>query len=215
MAPKKNEPAKDKEDKDDATPGNRGKQPVNRDRQVPGLKALLCLKGRLKYQKQSQQSGSSRSLSPSLKLSPLSGCPSRSLSMSRSLKQSPLSPITSRSPSLRLKLSPLGWIPSQSLNRSLSPSSRLQRRLPGTRPVLETLVLEPVLPWLREEGFLNSSVCADEEVFGTEEEQRQRAAEKRTQALDITGTLGSERKTKLMIIASFNDFFDDTDESQG
>eukprot|EP00873_Tetraselmis_striata_P043989 jgi/Tetstr1/464253/TSEL_009058.t1 len=80
--------------------------------------------------------------------------------------------------------------------------------------VLEPLVLEPLLPRLRE-GFLNSSVCAtDEEVFGTEEEQRQRAAEKRKQALDITGTPGPERKTKLMTVASYDDFFDERDGSQ-
>eukprot|EP00873_Tetraselmis_striata_P006434 jgi/Tetstr1/426698/TSEL_016968.t1 len=58
------------------------------------------------------------------------------------------------------------------------------------------------------------SMCTDEEVFGTEEEQRQRAAEKRKQALDITGTPGPERKTKLMTVASYDDFFDERDGSQ-
>eukprot|EP00873_Tetraselmis_striata_P017397 jgi/Tetstr1/437661/TSEL_026328.t1 len=58
------------------------------------------------------------------------------------------------------------------------------------------------------------SMCTDEEVFGTEEEQRQRAAEKRMQALDITGTPGPERKTKLMTVASYDDFFDERDGSQ-
>eukprot|EP00873_Tetraselmis_striata_P038362 jgi/Tetstr1/458626/TSEL_045029.t1 len=57
-------------------------------------------------------------------------------------------------------------------------------------------------------------MCTDEEVFGIEEEQRQRAAEKRKQALVITGTPGPERQTKLMTIASFSDFVDDTDDSQ-
>eukprot|EP00873_Tetraselmis_striata_P041885 jgi/Tetstr1/462149/TSEL_007214.t1 len=57
-------------------------------------------------------------------------------------------------------------------------------------------------------------MCTDEEVFGTEEEQRQRAAEKRKQALDITGTPGPERKTKLMTVASYDDFFDERDGSQ-
>eukprot|EP00873_Tetraselmis_striata_P018907 jgi/Tetstr1/439171/TSEL_027622.t1 len=57
------------------------------------------------------------------------------------------------------------------------------------------------------------SMCTDEEVFGTEEEQRQRAAEKRKQALDITGTPGPERKTKLMTVASYDDFFDERDGS--
>eukprot|EP00873_Tetraselmis_striata_P000799 jgi/Tetstr1/421063/TSEL_012108.t1 len=57
-------------------------------------------------------------------------------------------------------------------------------------------------------------MCTDEEVFGTEEERRQRAAEKRKQALVITGTPGPERQTKLMTIASFSDFFDDRDDSQ-
>eukprot|EP00873_Tetraselmis_striata_P023581 jgi/Tetstr1/443845/TSEL_031799.t1 len=57
-------------------------------------------------------------------------------------------------------------------------------------------------------------MCTDEEVFGTEEEQRQRAAEKRKQALDITGTPGPERKTKLMTVASYDDFFDGRDGSQ-
>eukprot|EP00873_Tetraselmis_striata_P045470 jgi/Tetstr1/465734/TSEL_010359.t1 len=57
-------------------------------------------------------------------------------------------------------------------------------------------------------------MCTDEEVFGTEEEQRQRAAEKRKQALVITGTPGPERQTKLMTIASYSDFFDDTDDAQ-
>eukprot|EP00873_Tetraselmis_striata_P011085 jgi/Tetstr1/431349/TSEL_021040.t1 len=55
---------------------------------------------------------------------------------------------------------------------------------------------------------------ATPEVFGTEEEQRQRAAEKRKQALDITGTPGPERKTKLMTVASYDDFFDERDGSQ-
>eukprot|EP00873_Tetraselmis_striata_P006491 jgi/Tetstr1/426755/TSEL_001692.t1 len=58
------------------------------------------------------------------------------------------------------------------------------------------------------------SMCTDEEVFGTEEEQRQRAAEKRKQALDITGTPGPERKTKLMTVASYDYFFDERDGSQ-
>eukprot|EP00873_Tetraselmis_striata_P033412 jgi/Tetstr1/453676/TSEL_040632.t1 len=58
------------------------------------------------------------------------------------------------------------------------------------------------------------SMCTDEEVFGTEGEQRQRAAEKRKQALDITGTPGPERKTKLMTVASYDDFFDERDGSQ-
>eukprot|EP00873_Tetraselmis_striata_P013758 jgi/Tetstr1/434022/TSEL_002456.t1 len=58
------------------------------------------------------------------------------------------------------------------------------------------------------------SMCTDEEVFGTEEEQSQRAAEKRKQALDITGTPGPERKTKLMTVASYDDFFDERDGSQ-
>eukprot|EP00873_Tetraselmis_striata_P035765 jgi/Tetstr1/456029/TSEL_042805.t1 len=58
------------------------------------------------------------------------------------------------------------------------------------------------------------AMCTDEEVFGTEEEQRQRAAEKRKQALDITGTPGPERKTKLMTVASYDDFFDERDGSQ-
>eukprot|EP00873_Tetraselmis_striata_P039421 jgi/Tetstr1/459685/TSEL_005040.t1 len=57
-------------------------------------------------------------------------------------------------------------------------------------------------------------MCTDEEVFGTEDEQRQRAAEKRKQALDITGTPGPERKTKLMTVASYGDFFDERDGSQ-
>eukprot|EP00873_Tetraselmis_striata_P006564 jgi/Tetstr1/426828/TSEL_017043.t1 len=57
-------------------------------------------------------------------------------------------------------------------------------------------------------------MCTDEEVFGTEKEQRQRAAEKRKQALDITGTSGPERKTKLMTVASYDDFFDERDGSQ-
>eukprot|EP00873_Tetraselmis_striata_P045446 jgi/Tetstr1/465710/TSEL_000899.t1 len=57
-------------------------------------------------------------------------------------------------------------------------------------------------------------MCTDEEIFGTEEEQRQRAAEKRQQALDITGTPGPERKTKLMTVASYDDFFDERDGSQ-
>eukprot|EP00873_Tetraselmis_striata_P029704 jgi/Tetstr1/449968/TSEL_037021.t1 len=57
-------------------------------------------------------------------------------------------------------------------------------------------------------------MCTDEEVFGTEEEQRQRAAKKRKQALDITGTPGPERKTKLMTVASYDDFFDERDGSQ-
>eukprot|EP00873_Tetraselmis_striata_P041583 jgi/Tetstr1/461847/TSEL_006926.t1 len=58
------------------------------------------------------------------------------------------------------------------------------------------------------------SMCTDEEVFGIEEEQRQWAAEKRKQALVITGTPGPERQTKLMTIASSSDFVDDTDDSQ-
>eukprot|EP00873_Tetraselmis_striata_P016101 jgi/Tetstr1/436365/TSEL_025198.t1 len=58
------------------------------------------------------------------------------------------------------------------------------------------------------------SMCTDEEVFGTEEEQRQRAAEKRKQALDITGTPGPERKTKLMTVASYDNFFDERAGSQ-
>eukprot|EP00873_Tetraselmis_striata_P039505 jgi/Tetstr1/459769/TSEL_005122.t1 len=57
-------------------------------------------------------------------------------------------------------------------------------------------------------------MCTDEEVFGTEEELRQRAAEKRKQALDITGTPGPERKTKLMTVASYDDFLDERDGSQ-
>eukprot|EP00873_Tetraselmis_striata_P006279 jgi/Tetstr1/426543/TSEL_016841.t1 len=57
-------------------------------------------------------------------------------------------------------------------------------------------------------------MCTDEEVFRTEEEQRQRAAEKRKQALDITGTPWPERKTKLMTVASYDDFFDERDGSQ-
>eukprot|EP00873_Tetraselmis_striata_P007935 jgi/Tetstr1/428199/TSEL_001820.t1 len=57
-------------------------------------------------------------------------------------------------------------------------------------------------------------MCTEEEVFGTEEEQRQRAAEKPKQALDITGTPGPERKTKLMTVASYDDFFDERDGSQ-
>eukprot|EP00873_Tetraselmis_striata_P035495 jgi/Tetstr1/455759/TSEL_042558.t1 len=154
MAPKKNEPAKDKEDKDDATPG------------------------RLKYRKQSRSLSSSRSPSQSrsLKQSLLS----RSPSQSRSLKQSPLSPSPSLSMSLKLSLlsmsqsrsrnrsrspsqspslsmSPLGLSKSRSLNRS----RRLQRRLPGKRPVMQPLVLEPLLPRLRE-GFLNSAIDIDD-----------------------------------------------------
>eukprot|EP00873_Tetraselmis_striata_P003096 jgi/Tetstr1/423360/TSEL_014053.t1 len=54
----------------------------------------------------------------------------------------------SRSPSL--SMSPPGL--TRSLNRS---------RLPGKRPVLEPLVLEPLLPRLRE-GFLNSSIDIDD-----------------------------------------------------
>eukprot|EP00873_Tetraselmis_striata_P025149 jgi/Tetstr1/445413/TSEL_033196.t1 len=85
-----------------------------------------------------------------MKLSPLGWSHSRSLNRSRSPSRSS-----------RLRLSPLGWSRSRSLNRSRSPSSRLQRRLPGKRPVLKPLVLEHLLPRLREEGFLNFSICLE------------------------------------------------------
>eukprot|EP00873_Tetraselmis_striata_P008969 jgi/Tetstr1/429233/TSEL_001896.t1 len=98
----------------------------------------------------------------------------------------------SRSPSLSrsLKRSPLSRSRSRSRSRNRSPLSPSQNR------------------------SLKQSPCTDEEVFGTEEERRLRATEKRKQALDITGTPGPQRKTKLMTVASFSDFFDDIDESQ-
>eukprot|EP00873_Tetraselmis_striata_P023402 jgi/Tetstr1/443666/TSEL_031658.t1 len=138
---------------------------------------------------------------------------------------------------MSLKLSPLRWSQSRSMNRSLSPSPEPELEHEPTRldpepepepePELETPA--PTTGQASGSGASGSrapiaeaprrvpeflSMCTDEEVFGTEEEQRQRAAEKRKQALDITGTPGPARKTKLMTVASYDDFFDERDGSQ-
>eukprot|EP00873_Tetraselmis_striata_P004320 jgi/Tetstr1/424584/TSEL_015109.t1 len=138
MAPKKNEPAKDKEDKDDATPGPS---------QVPETE-------------------------PEPEPEPTR------------LDPEPEAELETPAPTT-------GQASGSGASGSRAPIAEAPRMVPE---------------------FL--SMCTDEEVFGTEEEQRQRAAEKRKQALDITGTPGPERKTKLMTVASYDDFFDERDGSQ-
>eukprot|EP00873_Tetraselmis_striata_P039010 jgi/Tetstr1/459274/TSEL_004674.t1 len=131
MAPKKNEPAKDKEDKDDATPGPS---------QVPETKP----EPEIEHTEPEPEPEPTR------------------------LDPEPEAELETPAPTT-------GHASGSGASGSRAPIAEAPRMVPE---------------------FL--SMCTDEEVFGTEEEQRQRAAEKRKQALDITGTPGPERKTKLM-----------------
>eukprot|EP00873_Tetraselmis_striata_P019482 jgi/Tetstr1/439746/TSEL_003004.t1 len=152
MAPKKNEPAKDKEDKDDATPGP-PKVPETEPEPVPDPEP-----------------------EPEPELEP---------------QPTQLEPEPEHEP---------------------EPQPELETPAPTTGQASGSRASLAEAPRRRVPEFL--SMCTDEEVFGTEEEQRQRAAEKRKQALDITGPPGPERKTKLMTAASYDDFFDERDGSQ-
>eukprot|EP00873_Tetraselmis_striata_P036445 jgi/Tetstr1/456709/TSEL_043409.t1 len=155
MAPKKNEPAKDKEDKDDATPGPS---------QVPETKP----------EPEIEHTEPEPEPEPEPETEPTQ-----------------MEPEPEPEPEPETPAPTTGQASGSGASGSRAPIAEAPRRVPE---------------------FL--SMCTDEEVFGTEEEQRQRAAEKRKQALDITGTPGPERKTKLMTVASYDDFFDERDGSQ-
>eukprot|EP00873_Tetraselmis_striata_P011098 jgi/Tetstr1/431362/TSEL_021053.t1 len=165
MAPKKNEPAKDKEDKDDATPEHTEPEPEpepepetepNEPEPEP------------RHEHETEPTQMEPEPEPE---------PTR-------LDPEPEAELETPAPTT-------GQASGSGASCSRAPIAEAPRRVPE---------------------FL--SMCTDEEVFGTEEEQRQRAAEKRKQALDITGTPGPERKTKLMTVASYDDFFDERDGSQ-
>eukprot|EP00873_Tetraselmis_striata_P044738 jgi/Tetstr1/465002/TSEL_009733.t1 len=152
MAPKKNEPAKDKEDKDDATPEHT--EPEPEPEPEPEIEPT-------QMESEPEPEPEPTRLDPAPEAEPETPAPTT------------------------------GQASGSGASGSRAPVAEAPRRVPE---------------------FL--SMCTDEEVFGTEEEQRQRAAEKRKQALDITGTPGPERKTKLMTVASYDDFFDERDGSQ-
>eukprot|EP00873_Tetraselmis_striata_P012674 jgi/Tetstr1/432938/TSEL_002346.t1 len=166
MAPKKNEPAKDKEDKDDATPGPS---------QVP----------------ETEPEPEIEHTEPEPEPEPAPETEPTQMEPEPEPEPEPtrLDPAPEAEPETPAPTT--GQASGSGASGSRAPVAEAPRRVPE---------------------FL--SMCTDEEVFGTEEEQRQRAAEKRKQALDITGTPGPERKTKLMTVASYDDFFDERDGSQ-
>eukprot|EP00873_Tetraselmis_striata_P015870 jgi/Tetstr1/436134/TSEL_024981.t1 len=166
MAPKKNEPAKDKEDKDDATPGPSQVPETEPEPEIEHTEP--------EPEPEPEPETEPTQMEPEPEPEPE---PTR-------LDPAPEAELETPAPTT-------GQASGSGASCSRAPVAEAPRRVPE---------------------FL--SMCTDEEVFGTEEEQRQRAAEKRKQALDITGTPGPERKTKLMTVASYDDFFDERDGSQ-
>eukprot|EP00873_Tetraselmis_striata_P007998 jgi/Tetstr1/428262/TSEL_018301.t1 len=169
MAPKKNEPAKDKEDKDDATPEHT--EPEPEPEPEPETEP-----NEPEPEPRHEPETEPTQMEPEPEPEPQPE-PTR-------LDPEPEAELETPAPTT-------GQASGSGASCSRAPIAEAPRRVPE---------------------FL--SMCTDEEVFGTEEEQRQRAAEKRKQALDITGTPGPERKTKLMTVASYDDFFDERDGSQ-
>eukprot|EP00873_Tetraselmis_striata_P029104 jgi/Tetstr1/449368/TSEL_003879.t2 len=166
MAPKKNEPAKDKEDKDDATPGPSQVPETEPEPEIEHTEP--------EPEPEPEPETEPTQMEPEPEPEPE---PTR-------LDPEPEAELETPAPTT-------GQASGSGASGSRAPIAEAPRRVPE---------------------FL--SMCTDEEVFGTEEEQRQRAAEKRKQALDITDTPGPERKTKLMTVASYDDFFDERDGSQ-
>eukprot|EP00873_Tetraselmis_striata_P045793 jgi/Tetstr1/466057/TSEL_010644.t1 len=181
MAPKKNEPAKDKEDKDDATPGPS---------QVPETEP----------EPEIEHTEPEPEPEPEPETEPNEPEPEP--------RHEPETEPTQMEPEPEPEPEPTRLDP--------EPEAELETPAPTTGQASGSGASGSRAPIAeaprRVPEFL--SICTDEEVFGTEEEQRQRAAEKRKQALDITGTPGPERKTKLMTVASYDDFFDERDGSQ-
>eukprot|EP00873_Tetraselmis_striata_P014350 jgi/Tetstr1/434614/TSEL_023705.t1 len=180
MAPKKNEPAQDKEDKDDANPGSPTQGSLSKGPpQVPEIEPAIGIEPELEPEPEPE---------PEPETSPIERVPVPEPEPEPEHETEPTEP----EPELETPTPTIGQASGSRASGSRAPIAEAPRR--------------------RVPEFL--SMCTDEEVFGTEEERRQRAAEKRKQALDITGNPGPERQTKLMTVASFSDFFGDNDESQ-
>eukprot|EP00873_Tetraselmis_striata_P036601 jgi/Tetstr1/456865/TSEL_043537.t1 len=179
MAPKKNEPAKDKEDKDDATPGPP---------QVPETEP----EPEIEHTEPEPEPEPEPETEPNEpEPEPRHEPETEPTQMEPEPEPEPTRLDPEPEAELETPAPTTGQASGSGASCSRAPIAEAPRRVPE---------------------FL--SMCTDEEVFGTEEEQRQWAAEKRKQALDITGTPGPERKTKLMTVASYDDFFDERDGSQ-
>eukprot|EP00873_Tetraselmis_striata_P041355 jgi/Tetstr1/461619/TSEL_006719.t1 len=173
-APKKNEPAKDKEDKDDATPEPEPElepenEPVPEPEPEPKTKPTEP-----EPEPQHEPETEPTQMEPEPEHEPEPQPEPEPEPEHEPTRLDP-EPEPEPEPELETPAPTTGQASGSGASGSRAPIAEAPRRVPE---------------------FL--SMCTDEEVFGTEEEQRQRAAEKCKQALDITGTPGPERKTKLM-----------------
>eukprot|EP00873_Tetraselmis_striata_P003329 jgi/Tetstr1/423593/TSEL_014265.t1 len=210
MAPKKNEPAKDKEDKDDATPGP---PQVPETEPEPELQPEPEPEQEPEPEPEIEHTEPEPEPEPEPETEPTEPEPELQHEPETEPTQMEPEPEPQPEPEPEPEHEPTRLDPEP----EPEPEPELETPAPttgqasgsgasGSRASLAEAPRRRVLEFL--------SMCTDEEVFGTEEEHMQRAAEKRKQALVITGTPGPERHTKLMTIASFSDFFDDTDDSQ-
>eukprot|EP00873_Tetraselmis_striata_P014593 jgi/Tetstr1/434857/TSEL_002571.t1 len=212
MAPKKNEPTKDKEDKDDATPGSPNQGSLSKGPpQVPETEPEPELEPEPVPEPEAEHETEPIELEPESQHEP----ETEPTQMEPEPEHEP-EPQPEPEPEPEHEPTRLDPEPETEPEPEPEPEPELETPAPTTgqasyigasgsrAPIAEAPRRVP--------EFL--SMCTDEEVFGTKEEQRQRAAEKRKQALDITGTPGPERKTKLMTVASYDDFFDERDGSQ-